>query len=353
MDITMHRQSVRLLLVFLFCYFPCLFCLVADFDAVVIGSSPTCLFEALYQHHSGKRVAIVEAGARYGGAWTTIDICGIAHVDMGCHEIGNRPEFFRFLEDYAGCKMVSLQDPRRPLEAGKRQNCYFSGGCHELLTNLTSLIAATNITAFTGQSVDRISIDSTCDIAILHLGDSQLTTTKVFLTPNSHLTIDNGEPPPRPISNFTYRYYPHLYLLLDDPTPYRFTYSSGIGAGVTRMMNCTPFLDIEDSGKQLIALQIHNGAFQKYEQGYLPLAEMCLDGLKKYGLVHATAKLSAFDTYIYKQGTYRYTAFEGLTGANRVLKILNTGHLDRIMQHIPRWTLVLPLFTQLNQPKKT
>src|SRR5580658_9467362 len=79
----------------------------SDFDFAFVGSSPVLLFEALYKHHLGERIAIFEAASECGGAWKSIDICGVSHVDMGCHEIGSTPALNRFLEEYAGCSMIS------------------------------------------------------------------------------------------------------------------------------------------------------------------------------------------------------------------------------------------------------
>ncbi len=106
----------------------------ADFDCAIVGTSPVPLFEALYRHHSGERVLILEAAAECGGAWKSIDICGIAHADMGCHEISSSIDLNRFLEDYAGCSMISCHT-----------NYYFSNGCFELINNLLKRIRAAGI----------------------------------------------------------------------------------------------------------------------------------------------------------------------------------------------------------------
>src|SRR5579859_4143602 len=81
----------------------------ADYDCVFIGSSPISLFEALYQHGSGKKVLIVDESHSCGGVWKSIDMCGIEHVDIGCHEIGNNVTLKEFLEVYGGCQMVSTE----------------------------------------------------------------------------------------------------------------------------------------------------------------------------------------------------------------------------------------------------
>ncbi len=66
----------------------CLHGVETDFDYIVVGSSPFSLFEAIYKRCLGNRVLVVEQGAECGGAWKSITICGVPHVDLGCHEFG-------------------------------------------------------------------------------------------------------------------------------------------------------------------------------------------------------------------------------------------------------------------------
>ena len=87
--------------------------------------------EALYQAHTGKRVLILEQSGECGGAWKSISVCGIAHADLGCHQISTDPHLKQFMQDYMGCNMVSLDDPLGTLNKGAPNGFYPSQGCHE------------------------------------------------------------------------------------------------------------------------------------------------------------------------------------------------------------------------------
>lgn len=76
------------------------------YDCIFVGTSPQSMFEALYQHALGKSVLILEECGCCGGAWQSVDVCGIAHADVGCHEIGNSQPIREFLEEYAGCSLL-------------------------------------------------------------------------------------------------------------------------------------------------------------------------------------------------------------------------------------------------------
>src|SRR5262245_59254170 len=117
----------------------------ADYDSAIVGTSPIPLFEALYRHHSGERVVIFEAAPECGGAWKSIDICGVAHADMGCHHIGSTQDLNRFLEVYGGCSMIACHT-----------NYYFSKGCFELVGNLMKRIKAAGILLLTNCRVESL-----------------------------------------------------------------------------------------------------------------------------------------------------------------------------------------------------
>src|SRR5690348_8271346 len=117
-----------------------------DFDVVVVGTSPIPLIEALYHSHCGKRVLIIENASVCGGAWKSIEACGIFPVDLGCHTLGNDKKILHFLEEYIGCKMVSMDNPHLPFDAKNSPNGYYpSGGCYEIIHNLFRLIEKTDI----------------------------------------------------------------------------------------------------------------------------------------------------------------------------------------------------------------
>lgn len=182
-----------------------------DFDYVVVGTSPFSLFEALYQAHLGHRVMIVEQDLECGGAWKGIDVCGIRHADLGCHQIGHDMQLKTFLEEYAGCTMVSLDNPLLPF-TGQSQSAngyYFSKGCYELIDHLLQLIEKTNIVLLLNHKLEKVSFDLTQKIARVKIKDKQITTKKLIVTPMSCFSIEN-----QPAGNTHRSKYYHLYLLI-------------------------------------------------------------------------------------------------------------------------------------------
>ncbi len=252
-----------------------------DYDCVFIGSSPISLFEALYQYSCGKKVLIIDESPTCGGVWKSIDICGIEHVDVGCHEIGNNNGLKEFLEEYAGCQMIY------PLD--KNRNFYFSKGCYELIRNLEKMIANTSIDLLVNTRAERAILDEEEKCVVIETRDQKISTQKIYQCGYSFINI--GEDTPRLIHKS--KYY-HLYLLIADSTEPRFAYQNSSISGTSRMMNLTHFLDLQQRGQQLIVFQAHN------ESG-LNEGERLLNELKKKGLVDGAAYILRSEPYIYEQ----------------------------------------------------
>lgn len=304
-----------------------------DYDCIVVGTSPFSLFEALYHAHSGKKVLIVEQAAECGGAWKSIHICGIPHVDLGCHETGHNQELSGFLTEYAGCKIVSMSDPLIPFESHAKSpmGWYFSSGCFELIDHLLELIRKTNIRLLLNCKVENVTVPADKKTATIHTKTSgSFSTNKLILTPMSCLTINGFSPQPCGQS----KYY-HLYLLIQDPTPPRFTYQNGSGAGVSRMMNLSHFLNLPGTGRQLIIFQVHG-------EQYLTNPQMYLDTLKMNKLVDQGAYILTSQPYVYESGFFNQSVMSQLgLGAQGVIEVIQTGHFQNLASYISKWKTVL------------
>lgn len=273
------------------------------YDCVVVGTSPIPLFEALYQEACGHKVLILEASSDWGGAWKSIEVCGIPHVDMGCHLIGTDREVKEFLEEYADCSFITL-DPKH--------GYYFTNGCYELIHNLQQKIEKSSIEVLTNHKIEWAQVVG--DVVVLEAGGNEFWTKRIIHTPYCYFGNSRGAPP-----GHTAKFY-HLYLLIADPTEPAFSYSWGI-PGVTRMMNLTRFAQLCGTGRQLIAFQTH-----KEEQS----GEVFLDELKKKKLVGQNAYILRTESYTYEQysqGPAQHPFFEKL----------QTNHLSSIKNYIPRW----------------
>lgn len=304
-----------------------------DFDCIVVGTSPFSLFEALYQYHSGNRVLILEEEASCGGAWKGIEVCGIPHADLGCHQIGHDARLKTFLEVYAGCKIVSMDNPQTPFEGSKSPNgWYFSRGCYELIENLLKLIAITDIVLLNNTQAERVTVDPAQKIATVKTKDNFYTTKKVIVTPMSCVNLQ----PVNSSQSFGKSKHYHLYLLIQDPTLPRFSYHGGVATGISRMMNLSHFVDLVGTGRQLIVMQTYNDQ-------YFSNGQMFLDALKKNQLVDPGAYILRSEPYIYETGSLHQGLISTM-GAQGIIEILQTGHIQNLSSYISKWEGALKPF---------
>jgi len=78
----------------------------AAFDAIVVGTSPLLLIEAVVLARQGQRVAVVEKRDRVGGAWYTMPLWEFDRVQPGCHYIERGRKGYGFLEQCLGVEMA-------------------------------------------------------------------------------------------------------------------------------------------------------------------------------------------------------------------------------------------------------
>ena len=329
MSVFYSRPFMKRFLLFFLVFFNSLYSAKIDFDVVVVGSSPIPLLEALYQYHSGKRVLILEEAPECGGAWKSINICGLYPVDLGCHTLGQDKQIKQFLEEYVGCKMVSIDHPDTPFESVNSPNgFYFSGGCHEFMSNLMQLIQKTDIVFLLNHALDSVVIDSQAPVAVIKSKDLAFTTSKIIATPYSRIRLENPGVlvPPTQRTKFY-----HLYMLIDDTTPPRFSFRTGIGKGISRLMNLTHFAGLSGTGKQLLVFQTYGDQAQPLDQ-YLEI-------LKKNQLIDAAARIVQTENYIYEQDHFQVP--QNIENANAVFELIKTHHLQDMTNYISKWKQVL------------
>jgi hypothetical protein len=303
-----------------------------DFDSVIVGSSPISLLEALYHSYSGERVCIIEESNTCGGAWKSIPICGIPYADMGCHQIGSDHNVRKFLEEYLGCNLVSLDHPEVAFDASPGHNAngfYPSKGCHELITNIMNLIKTTDIVVLTGHKLDSVYIDEESKTVELRTAGLCMTTSRIVVTPSTYLNIEN-HPSGRKPSKSTIKYY-HVYLLVEDPTTPRFIHKYSAGAGISRLMNLTYFSDLIGTGMQLIAVQTHN-------EEYLTHHEEFFEQIKKRDLIDPDATLIQAEACIYEQAHLDTSLVKQYQSS--LIEVLNTGHFLAMSGYIAKWKTV-------------
>lgn len=324
---------MRLRIVILLCLWICgVYGYETDFDSVVVGTSPICMCEAIYKAKSGERVLVVERAAVCGGAWKSISICGIPHVDLGCHEFGGNRQVEQFLEDYLGCKMIR-NAPQNQAKGVARADwgAYPQNGCFELARNLEALALRSGVALMLNSNLESVYIDKARKIAEIKINGSRYSTRKIVVTAFSEIHIENVPNPPAPrIHKF-----PHLYLLIKDPTPTRFTYHQPSISGVTRVMNVTQFSNLEGTGMQIISLQVR-------DEKALNQGEKCFEELKRLGLIDKSAQLACVESYVYEQSNFDRTLItKAGPEAAVIFEQLDTNHISNIGRYVEKWKKVL------------
>jgi hypothetical protein len=279
----------------------------AEYDCIIVSSSPVPLFEALYQRALGKKVLILEGSPSFGGAWQPISICGICRADLGCHTIGKNRELADFLEQYGGCTMISMND-----------GYYFSHGCHELIQNLLHLIESASIEIRADAQVESVKVEER-EVSVLTNGKTY-TTQKLFITPHIFFQLNGAGSIPKKAK------FHHLYLLISDPTPSRFSYSHGL-PGSTRMMNISQFAQL-NPGEQLICIQTPRETSSEDGEAYL-------HALINKGFVDRAATLLCAEPYLYEQWPSRSLHFT--TQDKQYIEVLDSQFTTDMIKHLPKW----------------
>lgn len=303
------------------------------FDAIFIGSSPISVLEALYRSYCGEHILILEAAERIGGAWKTIDICGVSHVDMGCHQIGKDPRLKEFLETYVGCHLVPMNNPYNAKDtlASADSGLYFSEGCYQLQAHLMRLIEKGQVQLLLDQRVQKVHIDTTQKIAIVYTKGAYFTANKLVITPNCYFEIDNVPG----LIKTTLRSFHHLYLLLQDYTRSTFTYQNSPCEEIVRVINLTPFnSELQNKYQQLIALQIK-------QDSYKDKVPFFLSELKKKGWIDKQAKLIRAETYTYQQVAMNLFPIQKThPELMAYFEVLRTDAIWNMALHVEKWKTV-------------
>lgn len=299
----------------------------ADYDCVFIGTSPICLFEALHQHYSGRRVLLIDDADDLGGAWKSISICDIPHVDVGCHQIGSDRSIQEFLQERIGCKLVQMDKPEEPFDPAKPtgNGYYFSRGCFELIEAIKALLAKTTVEIRLRHTVQAAFVDPTEPCVVLTVNGQQVTGGKVFLPSYCSFTFQDSPQLRSKIKFF------HLYMLLADSTLPTFSYQNYSGPHASRVMNVTHFAGLNGTGRQLII-------FQTYSEADLREGTKLLKDLKAKKLVSPEAYLLKEEPYVYEQWSRSHWRFLKLPAEHKELfEVLDTSHFNSMQRRIKDW----------------
>ncbi len=307
-----------------------------DFDVVVVGTSPISLLEALYQHYTGNRVLILESSAECGGAWKSISACGIAHADLGCHQLGSDARMVRFLSETVGCQIIPMDHPDKPPipENLGGNGFYFVNGCYEMIHNLERMIAETDIVLKLNQPLESVYVDPNKPMALVRTQGVQYSTRKILVTPCSEIKLENHPTLPLESQTVSRGKYYHLYLLIQDKTDPTFSYMTGRGEGISRMMNLTHFVGLDHTGKQLIVLQVHG-------ERYFSDGDKYLQHLKQQRLIGSDALLLETESHLYEQPHYNQSLVTQMPNGLQVFELLQTGAIYSMSNYITKWEMAI------------
>ena len=80
----------------------------APYDALIIGSGPICMMEALFRQLSGERVVVVDKGADPGGVWGSRRLFGVPHVEQFCHILTLHRDGYRAMQHFFPGQLTPL-----------------------------------------------------------------------------------------------------------------------------------------------------------------------------------------------------------------------------------------------------
>lgn len=80
------------------------------YDKIIIGSSPICLLEAIYDDSLGIKTCIVDNAVEIGGAWKKLNTANgaIKNVEIGCHIIEKDKKVFDFLKKKLNLELLEM-----------------------------------------------------------------------------------------------------------------------------------------------------------------------------------------------------------------------------------------------------
>jgi hypothetical protein len=189
--------------------------------------------------------------------------------------------------------------------------------------------------------VQSVFVDTDREIVEVNLGNIRYTAKKIVATSNSDIRIEN--PQVQAVQPHRSRPFPHIYLLIEDPTPPRFTYRGLSGSEASRAMNCTGYVDIPP-GLQVIAIQVHG------EQN-LSNPEKYVDDLKKMNLIDQNARLLKAENYIYQQCAFSQALLHKLgPNAQKMFEVIHTGHISMLANQIEKWKKVMKPWNEIIGP---
>jgi hypothetical protein len=315
------------------------------YSCVIIGSSPICLIEAIYQSKFHEKVLVVESDNGIGGAWRAISYFNVADVEIGPHIIysscDNR-DVYEFLNHlgislesvspapvcvlsgrFLGIKKIALRhywitvvselldnlrERKNSSSAEFRRlivrtiiaiikqllgfyarPMYPRKGSAELIAKLASMLDANGVEIKLNTKVSSLEIDRTNQTAFLRTNNSVIVASKVIITSHASLTgiYENGTLSLG--SDFQTDEYSLIHLLLKDAQPSTFSYVRfSDNKLLVRMSDLTKYARfyVQAADLRIFCLHIHRGFRSNHDS-----LETIFAFLKRHNYVGANASI--------------------------------------------------------------
>jgi len=298
------------------------------YDCILIGSGPVNLIEAMYLSKQGKKVLVLEQSEYVGGAWGKVPLGkNLPDFQLGCHIWDIEPKAFEFLSHFLDMKLVKMKPQpefvykgvKLPYDwknllffvrgkfkskSGKEsvsfrkarvipaKYIYPKGGSLQFINRLLDKAKAFDIEIKKGIKINRLEIG---EISKAIAESESFETKELVLTSVSQLKsiTKKGEvfnfPEPRLVD------YIHGHLLIDDPTPAKFSYARLPGNPlIHRISDETDHVlnhGVEMHGKKLILAGIYPSLYYKHTKD--ELAKMVMNNLFRRKYISKNAVLNS------------------------------------------------------------
>lgn len=202
---------------------------IAEYDNIIVGSSPLNLIVALQKLSNNEKVLLIEENEKLGGAWYTKSIWGYKNMEVGCHILKNKVSGYSILTKnglklktmspkpsvliakpngvsalnkvlntffYLVCKIAGKATIERPfydflksLKHGRQERSeykYFPNGCFELVKKLELDILKRNGIIKTNCKIKSANVQNS-PICVTSSSGEQMTCKKLILTKNFNI----------------------------------------------------------------------------------------------------------------------------------------------------------------------
>ena len=359
-----------------------------SYDAVIIGSGPISLLEALYRTKKGEKVLVAEASSQLGGAWGTVQHGNFPPLEIGCHIWDIDRETEAFLAKYLKLELGPLK-PQPLIVSGRlkvpydRKKAVFSareaagalkkgsigkafsamgkglwaGGRLSSATYVYPRGGATALTQALLKKLEEVKVEirTNCRFSQLDLsgsnpqvslGDEVVETKQTVWTKMSQvpsIVLPGGEKWQVPLSDE--RGWIHYHLMIEDDRAPNFSYIRLMKHPIIhRLSDITGQLVYHQSavaGKRYILAGIHESAYAKYSDE--ERQEGVMSTLKKYGWIGSNASLSEAHYNVYRSRYFGGELMDEVVEkcGNAVQVLPSTNLIYGIRDQLSRWQPVL------------